>query len=252
MPDQIFENPRLVEIYDVFDGQRGDLDHYISIAHELKARSILDIGCGTGCLACKLVENGFSVTALDPAQSSLNFARRKPNAHQVHWVLGDATDAPPITVDLAVMTGNVAQVFLTDEDWEKTLTAIRQRLHPEGHLVFEVRDPARKAWLEWTREKTYSRLNVPNIGNVEGWCDVTDVSQQLVSFRLTYVFESDGAVLSSNSTLRFREREEIEHSLRMAGYAIKEIREAPDRPGKEFVFIAMPSARILQSDGTTR
>jgi hypothetical protein len=136
------------------------------------------------------------------------------------------------------MTGNVAQVFLTDDIWEKNLLAIHQALRPGGHFVFETRDPAQKAWLKWTREKTYTRLEIPDIGFVEGWCDVTSVSAGFVSFRCTYVFESSGDTISSDSTLRFRERDEIERSLRKSGYTVHDVRGAPDRPEQEFVFIA--------------
>jgi hypothetical protein len=58
-----------------------------------------------------------------------------------------------------------------------------------------------------------------------------------VSFRGTYVFASDGAVMTSDSTLRFRERNELEESLVAAGFAVDEVRDAPDRPGREFVFV---------------
>ena len=238
MSDLIFEDERLVAIYDNLDGPRRDLDHYIAIAKELNAKSILDVGSGTGCFALLASEHGFDVTGLEPAQASSNFARRKSQADKVRWILGDATSLPPITVDLAVMTGNVAQVFLTDESWKATIAAIRQALCPNGYFVFEVRDPAQKAWLEWTREKTYQRQNIPGVGNVESWCEVTDVSKELVSFRWTYIFESDGEVIKSDSTLRFRDRELIENSLKKAGYVIREVRSAPDRPNKEFVFIA--------------
>jgi hypothetical protein len=59
-----------------------------------------------------------------------------------------------------------------------------------------------------------------------------------VSFRGTCVFDSDGAVLTSDSTLRFRDRDEITASLLAAGFAEPEVREAPDRPGLENVFLA--------------
>jgi len=65
-----------------------------------------------------------------------------------------------------------------------------------------------------------------------------DVDGDLVSFRSTFVFETDGAVLTSASTLRFRHRDEVTASLTAAGYAIDEVRQAPDRPGRELVFIA--------------
>lgn len=238
MPDEIFENPRLVAVYDSFDGRRTDLEHYIAIVKELGARSILDIGCGTGCFACLLGEQGFDVAGVDPAFASLEFARQKPNANKVRWILGDATTLPPLAVDLAVMTGNVAQVFVTDLAWEENLEGIRRALHPKGHLVFEVRDPAKKAWLEWNWEKTYIHMEIPGVGPVESFCEVTAVAEETVSFRLTYKFKSNGEVIASDSTLRFRSRVEIERSLRRTGYKIQEVRGAPDRPGKEFVFFA--------------
>ena len=73
---------------------------------------------------------------------------------------------------------------------------------------------------------------------VESWSDLTEVASPFVSFRGTYVFASDGAVLTSDSTLRFREREEIEESLKAAGFRVDDVREAPDRPGKEWVFVS--------------
>ncbi|MDQ3716348.1 MAG: SAM-dependent methyltransferase, partial [Actinomycetota bacterium] len=60
----------------------------------------------------------------------------------------------------------------------------------------------------------------------------------LVSFRSTVVFASDGEVLTSDSTLRFRQRDEVEAALIAHGYAVDEVRGAPDRPGREFVFFA--------------
>jgi hypothetical protein len=38
--------------------------------------------------------------------------------------------------------------------------------------------------------------------------------------------------------LRFRSREEVKSSLAAHGYRVVEVRDAPDRPGREFVFIA--------------
>jgi len=36
----------------------------------------------------------------------------------------------------------------------------------------------------------------------------------------------------------FRRRDEVESSLLAHGYRVLDVREAPDRPGREFVFIA--------------
>jgi ubiquinone/menaquinone biosynthesis C-methylase UbiE len=107
---------RLAEIYDVVEEERDDLDHYLAIAADLGARSVLDVGCGTGTLACLLAERGIEVVGVDPAAASLDIARAKPGAQRVRWLLGDATSLPQLQVDLATMTANVSHVILTDED----------------------------------------------------------------------------------------------------------------------------------------
>jgi hypothetical protein len=43
--------------------------------------------------------------------------------------------------------------------------------------------------------------------------------------------------------LRFRTRDEIERSLADAGFIVEDVRDAPDRPGCEFVFVAQRSSR---------
>jgi SAM-dependent methyltransferase len=236
--DAIFEDPRLASVYDPLDPDRSDLDAYTAMAAEFGARSVLDVGCGTGTLACLFADQGLQVIGVDPALASLDVARAKPGAEAVRWLHGDATNLPPLQVDLATMTGNVAQVFLTDDEWAATLTGVRAALRPGGRLVFETRDPARRAWLRWDRPHSYVQAEVPGIGGVETWEDLTEVSGEFVSFRSTCVFASDGAVLTSDSTLRFRGRDAILDSLAATGFTVDEIRDAPDRPGLEWVFIA--------------
>ncbi|MEV0998141.1 class I SAM-dependent methyltransferase [Nonomuraea sp. NPDC050202] len=238
MADAIFEHPRLAAVYDPLDPDRSDLDSYAAIAAELGARSVLDVGCGTGTFALLLAGRGIEVTGVDPARASLDVARAKPGSERVRWIHGYATDVPPLAADLATITGNAAQAIVEPEDWRATLTAVHAALRPGGHLVFETRDPARRAWLGWTRAETYRSVDIPGVGRVEQWHDLLDVSGPLVTFRSTLVFASDGEVLTSHSTLRFREREEVEADLAACGYVLREVRDAPDRPGKEFVFLA--------------
>ena len=137
---------RLAKVYDPLDPDRSNLDVYAALVDELAIRSVLDISCGTGTFACMLATRGITVIAVDPAAASLEVARSKPGAERVRWLHGDAATLPPVEVDAAFMTGNVAQVFLTDRDWTATLHACRGAVRPGGWLVFETRDPARRAW----------------------------------------------------------------------------------------------------------
>ena len=239
MVDAHYTEPRLAALYDPLESDRPDLEVYAAMAAEFGARSVLDIGCGTGTFACLLASRGLSVTGLDPALASLDIARAKPFGDRVRWVRGTVAALPSLQVDLVTMTGNVAQVFLTDDEWLAVLAAARAALRPGGRLVFETRDPARQAWLGW--DHPYAETVIPGVGAVRSRRDVTGVSGEFVSFLVTYVFESDGAVLTADSTLRFRGRQAVLDSLAASGFTTDEIRDAPDRPGLEWVFIATPA-----------
>jgi SAM-dependent methyltransferase len=238
VPDRAFDDPRLSVLYDVFDADRSDLDAYLALAYELGARRVLDVGCGTGTFALLLAGDGFDVTAIDPARASVDVARRKPGADGVRWIVGDASALPALEVDLATMTGNVAQAITRPDDWERALAGVREALRPGGHLVFETRDPAVRGWEEWTPEQTHQTVALDGVGEVEQWTDLTEVALPLVRFRTTFVFRATGDVVTSDSTLRFRERADVEADLRAFGYELREVRDAPDRPGRELVFVA--------------
>jgi hypothetical protein len=137
-----------------------------------------------------------------------------------------------------LINDNVAQVFVTDEEWMTTLCACRDALRPDGRLVFEVRDPTKEAWKGWNREQSYQTIEAPGIGTVESWVELMNVQLSLVSFHYTFLFRKDGSVMTSESTLRFRTRSEIAETLSRAGFTVESVRDASDRPGLEFVFLA--------------
>ena len=231
-----FDHPVVAALYDT-DDDRSDLDLYLDLAREVDARSVLDVGCGTGTFALLLSARGHDVVGVEPAAAMLDLARAKPGAEAVTWVHGTVDDVPELQADLATMTANTAQVFTTDDAWAGLLAEIRGRLRTEGRVAFETRVPARRAWEAWTRERTYERLDVPGLGEVESWVDLLSVEPPLVTFSSTTVL-SDGETVAAESTLRFRERDEVEESLARAGFGRVEVRDAPDRPGLEWVFVA--------------
>ncbi|QFG70397.1 class I SAM-dependent methyltransferase [Ornithinimicrobium pratense] len=243
------------------EGSREDLDHYAAIVEELGGRSVVDVGCGTGVLAILLAGRGYAVTGVDPAGAMLDVARAKAGAEQVRWVHGTAESLPALVqdtsssggqetnrrgghqtdlpADLAVMTGNVAQVFLTDEEWLGTLRAIHDVLVPGGHLVFETRIPQRRAWEEWARWGS-SAYHVEGVGEVRDTFELVRVEEPYVTFRSDNTLP-DGTVVPSESTLVFRSMTDLERTLDAAGFTIRDVRDAPDRPDREWVVLAQRS-----------
>ena len=49
--DEVFRHPRLAAICDAVDSDRSDLEAYVALVNQLGARSVLDVGRGTGLMA---------------------------------------------------------------------------------------------------------------------------------------------------------------------------------------------------------
>ena len=243
MPDAVFSHPRVAGVYDALDPDRSDLDVYVDLVGQLGAASVLDVGCGTGTLACRLAETGIEVCALDPAQASVEVARAKPGAHGVQWLVATAPEVAGDPThrgryEVATMTANVAQVFVDDDQWAATLEAVRACLRPGGHLIFESRVPGDRAWQRWTKELSHQVVDVPGRGLVEDWVQVTAVDGELVTFDSPTIFHADGERIESTSTLRFRDQEALRASLERAGFTGVEVRDLPYAPGRGWLFTA--------------
>jgi ubiquinone/menaquinone biosynthesis C-methylase UbiE len=238
VPDDLFEHPRLAALYDALDPDRSDLDPYLAMITEFAATDVVDLGCGTGVLALLISAQGTPVVGVDPAAASLDVARAKDGAAAVTWLHGDASVIPEHSADLVLMTGNAAQAVVDEDEWLTTLGHVAAGLRPGGRFVLETRIPKARGWEKWTEALTRSTTVIDGVGPVESWVTLTDVALPLVSFRWTFVFHSDGQVLTSDSTLRFREEAELRRQLHSAGFDIDDVRDAPDRPGREYVIVA--------------
>ena len=64
------------------------------------------------------------------------------------------------------------------------------------------------------------------------------VAAEILSPERCYLGRVAGCLMRSLPTLGFRGRGEVESSLAAPGYRALDVRAAPDRPGREFVFIA--------------
>lgn len=88
--DQHYVDPRLVAMYDENNPRGADTGFYLRLAMDLRARRILDLGCGTDLLTRELAIAGREVIGVDPAPMMLAYARRRPGADRVQWIEGDA------------------------------------------------------------------------------------------------------------------------------------------------------------------
>jgi SAM-dependent methyltransferase len=218
MPDAIYSEPRLAALYDAFNPPGEDMGFYLRLAGA-EPKRILDIGCGTGQLACALAENGHAVTGLDPAAGMLAVARGRLAGDRVRWVQADARSAVLAErFDLAVMTGHVFQVFLEDTDVQAVLQTVRRHLAPGGRLAFENRNPSVREWEEWNPVESRTRVWIDGVGEVEVHYRVVEAGESFVTFETHHLFVDSKETTVSPSTLRLMSRDEEATHLARAGF----------------------------------
>jgi SAM-dependent methyltransferase len=235
-----FTDPRLVAAYDTLNPYDADAQpgFYRRLAAELGAATIVDLGCGTGLLTCELARAGYRMIGVEPAPAMLARARRRPCAGEVTWVDGDATELDAHNADLAIMTGHVAQFFLTDDAWHEALGALRAALRPGGHLAFETRNVNAREWEQWTPDRRRT-VHDPIAGPITTWSEVEAVRGDVVTYSIHYEFAATGEHVSAPSALRFRTERELVQALDEVGFVVERLHGDWDRRP------ASPTAREL-------
>jgi SAM-dependent methyltransferase len=216
-----FADPRLVAAYDDLNPYEPGTqpDFYAALAAENGAEVVVELGCGTGLVACALARPGVRVIGVEPSAAML--ARARARNADVEWIAGDAAALGTPNADLAIMSGHVAQFFVTDAAWSDALAALHRALRPGGHLAFEARDPVAREWEQWIPAN--ARTVATGAGTVEQWIEVDDVRDGIVAYRNCYRFVARDEEVVSPGRLRFRTRAELTQSLIAAGFAVDAI-----------------------------
>ncbi|NDK32380.1 class I SAM-dependent methyltransferase [Nesterenkonia sp. Hz 6-5] len=226
-----YDEPRVAQVYDAENSGRWDFDFYLALAEELSEGvddfAVLDIGCGTGALGVELAQAGYQVTGVDPAEAMLVTARTRPGGHLATWIHGYANDVPDAIADLVIMTGHVAQYFITDDAWDEVLQHAHRALRPGGRIAFESRNPGNRAWERWTRDNTFGTYPHPDGGEFTSWVESLQVNEEapegVIETHRGITVYPDGTRSGdeTSETLIFRPMDRLTSSLDTAGFTIE-------------------------------
>lgn len=215
--DDAFSRTDLARLYDALNPAGADSEFYLRLARQ--PSSIVDIGCGTGLLTRMYVQAGHDVTGVEPAEGMLAVARQNDTEGSVHWLTATGADfISDNRFDLAVMTGHVFQVFLSDAETLAVLKNIHSHLKPGGRLAFDSRNPLARAFDGWTAEKTYRRIEPGGSAAVGVHHQLLAVEGERVTFETVFDFIDAGLRETSRSTLRFASQDTIATLLTQAGF----------------------------------
>lgn len=212
-----YADTRLAALYDALNPPGDDTAFYLSLPGQ-PPQAILDMGCGTGQLACAFAAQGHQVTGADPAAAMLAVARGRPGADRVRWIQADAAGlSGPARFDLIVMTGHVFQLLLDDEDVRAALGTLGRHLAPGGRLAFETRNPEVREWQYWSPGETRERVDTAE-GAADVHYDIRSVTGQLVTYETCIRFPG-GENVTVPDTLRFMDQAELAGFLTEVGLA---------------------------------
>jgi SAM-dependent methyltransferase len=216
--EDVFEEDFFASLYDCVNPWSASDEFYLHRAIE-SGGPVLDLGCGTGMLASRIASRGLSVAGVDPAAAMLGVARARDGGDKVRWIQSDGQSLQLAErFQFISMTGHAFQALLTDEDAVALLRATARHLEPEGRFVFETRNPAARAWLAWTRERSRRVVGSPQHGRVSVFYDAqAEPESGIVTIREHYSLLDKGVQKMGSNRIRFVDREHLAGLLATAG-----------------------------------
>jgi SAM-dependent methyltransferase len=171
---------------------------------------VLELGCGDGTTAARLVAAGHTVVGIDSSAAMIELARaRVPEAD---LRVGSFVDAEiPGQFDAAIAIGEVLGYLLDERaELDGVLRRLRRALPPGGLLVFDLAGPG--------------RAGPPNFAEGDGWLVTTRAREDgdlLTRAIATFRRERDGRWRRTDEThrLRLHDPDAVIERLRRHGFA---------------------------------
>ena len=209
---------RIAHVYDLLYG--GVLDTTATV-ERLAALAgdgpVLELGVGTGRVACPLAERGIPVHGIDASEAMLGELRARPGGERVAVTVGDFADVAvpgPFSLVYAIFTTFFA--LLTQDDQVRCFRNAAGRLAPGGAFLIEAFVPD---LTRFVRGQNLSATRVELDGVMLDATKVDPVTQRIDSQHV--VIAEDGIRLFP-VRIRYAWPSELDLMARLAGLRLRE------------------------------
>jgi SAM-dependent methyltransferase len=214
------------ELYGTLYDYARDFRCYDARLQTRRARSMLDLGCGTGLLARYLVNAGYAYVGADLSPEMLAIARR--HVPDGSFLLCDMRDLAPVraigtsSFDAVLCTGRAFGHLMADAEVLACLRAVASLLRPGGIFCCDTIDAAK---MPSDFQEHHHATTVANLHDIQrefhntrldgaGWMIQTDTH---------FVVREQGRVVEEfDDSVQYRafSSEELAHFLRLVGLKV--------------------------------
>ena len=246
-------NDLYTSLADVYDGMYrtfinydDEFKFYSEILKANQCTEVLEIGCGTGNLASRLIENGFRYCGLDLSEEMLAIAKK--NYAQGEFVKGDVRSFNlSQKFKSAIITGRTISYLRSNKDVYDSLVSINNHLSHNGILCFDFIDANRFIPLIKEGEKVIHRASFDGKTFLrESFWSINFDQSWAFDWRSIYYEDREDELKKigeDNSTIRAFTKDEISLFLNLTGFEVMEIRDCSSYAFDTFVVIAQSNQR---------
>ena len=127
------------KMYQSFIDYDAEYQFYKALLDQHDARSVLEVGCGTGQLARRFLIDGYNYTGIDVSMSMLEYACKELPSHLFHEMDMRNIDLSS-TFDAVIITARSISYILSNNDVMATFRSIKKVLKNGGVLMFDFID----------------------------------------------------------------------------------------------------------------
>ena len=111
----------------------------VALAHGLRGKRLLDVGCGTGRSFLPMLQRGYEVTACDISPAMVERARELVAGTSAEVLVADMRDLPALgRFDLATSIDDALNYLLSDDELRLAFEGVARNLRPGGLFAFDL------------------------------------------------------------------------------------------------------------------